>query len=186
MSFTRFHNDPCRIKKQLLELKQQENYMPNVPGNGTHPCFMEDPYIRLQKWGANLHNNTINLENSLLGLDSKLSKDCIENVKKMPNSNLIIYPSCQPITEQPRATHPAWTALDIEQNNFQSLYLDPQENTCIPFQNNLNTRLIERDNFKAKPPCVPNYDNNPINTDMYVGLAKKPQLCAKAGNCGSI
>jgi len=186
MSFTRFHNDPCRIKKQLLELKQQENYMLSVPGNGTHPCFMEDPYIRLQKWGANLHNNTINLENYLLGLDSKLSKDCIENVKKMPNSNLIMYPSCQPITEQPRATHPAWTALDMEQNNFQSLYLDPQENTCLPFQNNLNTRLIERDNFKAKAPCVPNYDNHPINTDMYVGLAKKSQLCAKAGNCGSI
>ena len=149
MSFTRFHNDPCRIKKQLLELKQQENYMLNVPGNGTHPCFMEDPYIRLQKWGANLHNNTINLENSLLGLDSKLSKDCIENMKKMPNSNLIIYPSCQPITEQPRATHPAWTALDIEQNNFQSLYLDPQENTCLPFQNNLNTRLIEMETHKV-------------------------------------
>ena len=127
-----------------------------------------------------------NLENYLLGLDSKLSKDCIENVKKMPNSNLIMYPSCQPITEQPRATHPAWTALDMEQNNFQSLYLDPQENTCLPFQNNLNTRLIERDNFKAKAPCVPNYDNHPINTDMYVGLAKKSQLCAKAGNCGSI
>ena len=35
----------------------------------------------------------------------------------MPNSNLIMYPSCQPITEQPRATHPAWTALDIEQKH---------------------------------------------------------------------
>ena len=157
----RFSRDPSKILNSLDDLHELSSKIDNFESTGL-------------------------IENSLLGLDSKLSKDCIENVKKMPNSNLIIYPSCQPITEQPRATHPAWTALDIEQNNFQSLYLDPQENTCIPFQNNLNTRLIERDNFKAKPPCVPNYDNNPINTDMYVGLAKKPQLCAKAGNCGSI
>ena len=44
---------------------------------------------------------------------------------------------------------------DLEQNNFNYLPLDPQEHTCIPFQNNLNTRLIE-DNFKPQVPCIDN------------------------------
>lgn len=184
MSFTRFHDDPCRIKKQLLELKQQENYMLNVPGNGTKPCFMEDPFIRLQKWGANLHSNTINLETSLMGVDSKLSRDCITNDNKLPNNYPIQYPTCLPSTQQPRATHPAWTARDLQHDNFQFLFLNPQENTCVPFQNNLNTRLIERDNYKAESPCIKTYANNPINSNNYVGLAKKEISCVKSGNCG--
>lgn len=186
MSFTRFHDDPCRIQKKLLEVKLQENYMINVPGNGNKPCYMADPHIRLQKWGANLHTNTINLENSLMGLDNKLSKDCINKQSTLPNNRLMNYPTCNLETQQPRATHPAWTARDLEQNNFQHLHLDPQENTCLPFQNNLNTRLIERDNYKAKAPCLQNYGVNPINSTIYGGLAKTQQSCAKAGNCGPI
>lgn len=184
MAFTRFHNDPCRIKKQLLEYKLQENYRLSVPGNGTHPCYMEDPYIRLQGWGANLHNNTVNLENSLLGLNSKLNKDCKE--AEIAPSSLINYPTCVSFTEQPRATHPAWTVRDLTEDNFQILYLDPQENTCLPFQNNLNTRLLERDNFKAKMPCVKTRGQTPLNSKIYSGLAKKPGICDNQGTCGNL
>jgi len=45
--------------------------------------------------------------------------------------------------------NPAWLYRDLEQNNFDILPLNPQENTCIPFQNNLNTRILERDYFTA-------------------------------------
>jgi hypothetical protein len=34
--------------------------------------------------------------------------------------------------------------------------LNPQENVCMPFQNNLNTQLLERDNFTPKIPCPMN------------------------------
>ena len=63
------------------------------------------------------------------------------------------------ITQQSRETHPSWMVRDLEQDNFQYLFLDPQENTCIPFHNNLNTRLIERDNFKTVVPSLINNDN---------------------------
>jgi hypothetical protein len=130
-------------------------YMLNVPGNGEKPCFMEDPFIRLQKWGANLRTNTINLESDLLGLTRKSNRDCIEQNNYRSNnvsSKLIEYPLCNPSTEQSRATHPAWMVRDLEQVKYAILPLNPQENTCIPFQNNLNTRLIERDQFVAKIP----------------------------------
>lgn len=147
MSFTRFHDDPQRIKKYLQESTDQGRYMLDVPGNGPHPCFMEDPFIRLQKWGANLHSNTVNIESALIGVGDKLTRDCLLNTKTFPKSKPINYPACQPFTEQPRTTHPAWTARDLQQDHFKILLLDPQENTCIPFQNNLNTRLIEKDLF---------------------------------------
>ena len=60
MSFTRFHDDPCRINKQLQESTDPGRYMLNVPGNGDKPYYIEDPYIRIQGWGANLRTNTIN------------------------------------------------------------------------------------------------------------------------------
>jgi hypothetical protein len=54
--------------------------------------------------------------------------------------------------EQPRATDPAWTARDLEQSHFSYLHLNPQENVCIPFQNNLSTRILEKD-YWIREPC---------------------------------
>jgi hypothetical protein len=172
MSFTRFHDDPCRITKQLQESTDIGKYILNVPGNGTTPCFMEDPYFRMQKWGANLQTNTINLESDLLGLTRNANRDCLEQneyKKHSVSSSSISYPSCNPITEQPRATHPAWMVRDLEQVKWDILLLDPQENVCMPFQNNLDTRKLEKDYYVAKIPKLQdkspiyNMKNNSIN-----------------------
>ena len=103
MSFTRFHDDPCRIQKQLQESTGLGRYMLNVPGNGDKPCFMEDPYIRMQKWGANLMTNPINLESDLLGLTRNSNRDCLSENEYTLNSaktSKINYPTCNPITDQ--------------------------------------------------------------------------------------
>jgi hypothetical protein len=60
------------------------------------------------------------------------------------------------LTDQPRATHPAWEVRDLEQTNWSILPLNPQENTCMTFENNVSTRLLERDNFLATAPCISN------------------------------
>ena len=155
MAFTRFHDDPCRIQKQLQETTGIGRYMLNVPGNGDKPMFMDDPFIRMQKWGANLMTDTINLESDLMGLTRPISRD-YKNVDEYSNKSVksksVQYPSMQPTTEQPRATHPAWTARDLEQVDWYTLPLNPQENTCLRFQNNISTRIIQKDNFVACPP----------------------------------
>jgi len=67
------------------------------------------------------------------------------------------YPTCsKEITSQSRATHPAFLYRDLEQSNRYPLFLNPQENVCMPFQNNLNTQLLERDRFVPKIPCPMN------------------------------
>ena len=43
MSFTRFHDDPCRIMKQQQEATDQGKWILNVPGNGEKPYYMMDP-----------------------------------------------------------------------------------------------------------------------------------------------
>mgnify|MGYP001265220331 CR=1 FL=1 len=159
MSFTRFHDDPCRIKKNLQESVDQGLYYLNTPGNGTNLPFIEDPHIRLTKWGANLRSNTTNLESDLKGLtrklapnDSKTKNDYKAN--SVASSPMLFSQYNRPITLQPRTTNPAWTARDLEQVNWYILPLDPQENTCMNFQNNLNTNLLEKDNHKPKIPCL--------------------------------
>ena len=54
MAFTRFHDDSCRIQKYLEETTNIGNYEINVPGNGINMPFINDPHLRMQKWGANL------------------------------------------------------------------------------------------------------------------------------------
>ena len=155
MAFTRFHDDPCRINKQLQESTGLGRYMLNVPGNGSKPLYMDDPFIRMQKWGGNLMTNTVNLESDLFGLTRNTNHDDITKNEYRLNavkSEKPEYQSAAPSTDQSRATHPAWEYRDLEQTKWAILPLNPQENTCFTFQNNLSTRIIEKDIFVAKAP----------------------------------
>jgi hypothetical protein len=63
------------------------------------------------------------------------------------NNNNVKYPNDKYHTDQSRATHPAWTFRDKQQMRYDILFLNPQENVCLPFENNLNTTLLEKDYF---------------------------------------
>ena len=78
MAFTRFYDDPCRIQKYLEESTNIGNYNINVPGNGTAPSYFSDPYVKPQKWAANLSNNKTDLESDLFSLHRKLNRDSIK------------------------------------------------------------------------------------------------------------
>ena len=153
MSFTRFHDDPARIEKQLQESTEQGEYMLNVPGNGPKPCYVEDPYIRMQKWGANLQTNSIQLECELKGMTRRYTRDHIDKNNYKKNavvSNKVAYPTCKDTTQQPRASAPAWTLRGLEQERWEDVLLDPQQNLFMPFHNNLNTRILEKDHHVTK------------------------------------
>ncbi len=195
MANTRFFYDPCRTIKHLQQATGPGRYILDVPGNGLNPYYIEDPQIRIQKWGANLRTNTINLESDLLGVNRRAARrDCIQqdNYKSYNvQSQSISYPSyTKEITEQPRTIMPAWTARDLEQVDWYYPQLNPQENVCIPFQNNLSTRILEKDYFE-KPQALnmcpfPN-GNNELpsqpqlsNKGNYVG---GPNLCSTSNMC---
>ena len=114
MSFTRFHDDPSRIKKKLQEMTGPGKYLLNQPGNGDSPCYMEDPFIRLQQWGGNLRTNVINLESDLKGLTRNNNRDILTLNNYIDNqiqSEARKYPTCDSFVDQTRASNPAWTCL---------------------------------------------------------------------------
>ena len=193
MAFTRFKYDDCRTKKELQQSTDGGRWVMNVPGNGANPCYIEDPQIILQKWGANLRTNTINLESELRGTNRRLSRDCLgkdDYKKNEVSSESIKYPSCNNLfTNQSRATNPAWMYRDLEQVAWEYPPIDPQLNTCIPFQNNLNTRILEKDFFTPKRDCVVNETKNYLPASFvlikgnYVG---GPVTCQETNSCQSL
>jgi hypothetical protein len=133
--------------------------MLNVPGNGLSPSYMADPHYRLQKWGGNLMTNTTDLESNLKGLHERPCRDDPkENLytnrpasRRAGTARPRHYPTnSSATTKQSRATHPAWTYLNQDQTRWEIPFINPQENTEMKFLNNLNTRILEKDNFVPK------------------------------------
>jgi hypothetical protein len=124
----------------------------------------------MENWGANLRSvpgsTAIDIDSDLLGITRKLTKFCSAYeypYKGVVKSKRIRYPVCEkPVTHESRATHPAWQYRDLEQTRYYPLFLNPQENVCMPFHNNLNTRLLERDYFVPKMPCLVESKGTPI------------------------
>ena len=115
---------------------------------------MEDPHIILQKWGGNRMTNQTELESDLFGVNRQLNKDCLakDNVRvKLTTSVPIQYPSSSKLsTEQSRTIQPVWTARELEQVNWNYPLMDPQENIFFRFENNVSTRVLEKDTFTQK------------------------------------
>ncbi len=168
MASTRFSYDECRTKKQLQQSTDPGRWILNVPGNGSNPAYMEDPHIRIQKWGGNMMTNTINLESELRGVGRQMGRDCLgkDNYQKYAvTTNQIQYPKCAALsTEQSRTIMPAWTIRDQQHDNWQYPIFNPQENISMPFANNLSTRILEKDYYTPKRDCVINETNNLLPT----------------------
>jgi hypothetical protein len=155
MAFTRFHDDPARIRKYVAETSFAGRYYMNVPGIGINMPFQEDPQIRAQKWGANLTTNTLNLESDLRGLTRKYNNDEINANDYKANAvktHPFMYKSAQPIVLESRASHPAWTYKDLDQTRWETPFLNPQVNTENKIQSGLQTRILEKD---TSVPIVP-------------------------------
>jgi len=167
MAFTRFHDDPHRIKKQLEASSYAGRYYMDVPGQGVNLPFLEDPNIRLQKWGANLHRNTVNLESDLFGMTRPYNRDLVDlndYKNNIVNAPSVQYRSENPFVEESRATHPAWMYKDLEQSHWEYPFLNPQHGLEKGFHENIQTRILEKDYFVPKIPIV----NGMSETEYYL------------------
>jgi hypothetical protein len=150
MSYTRFSSDPARIKKQLEETTFTSRYMLDTPGPGMDLNFMEDPQIRMQRFGANLCENTTSLESDLLGLTRRYNRDLVDvnDFKKYA----VVAPSMnwgvsKPYTDESRASCPAWMYRTVENNRWEFPILNPQNGLEKNFNENIQTRILEKDNY---------------------------------------
>jgi len=193
MAFTRFHDDPARITKQLQQQTDQERWYLDVPGNGEKPCFMLDPHIIPQKWGGNMWTQSVDIQSSLLGIDRQLNRDCLDKEKykrQTVHASPIDYPVCDTFltTEQSRAVLPAWTFRDVQQNHAYYLPHNPQEHTELKFQNNVSTRILEKDTFQRQLYCTLNNDQGytvPV-VEQKGGYIGGPGTCSAPNNCNRV
>jgi hypothetical protein len=171
MSFTRFHDDEIRIEKQLEQQTFAGRYRLDVPGPGSSMPFQDDAQLRMQKWGANLRTNTINLESDLMGLTRPLNRDDEKKNNYVGNveSSQINYPVSQPFVLESRASHPAWMYRDLEHPIWEEPMVNPLENLEKPFHDNIQTRILEKDYFKPQTSLAltPNKED-PTSIDYYL------------------
>lgn len=157
MAFTRFHDDPARIQKQLDESTFSGRYMLNTPGQGIHMPFQADAQLRLQAWGANITSNIIPLESDFRGLTRKLTRDhpdLNDYNKNKETVQPLVYGEANPFIEESRASHPAWMYRDLEQPRWEMPWLNPQATIHIEkqFPNNIQTRILEKDYYHPIKP----------------------------------
>ena len=158
MASSRIFNDEARIRKRNAIDTVEGRYHLDVPGNGGADMpFNADPHIRIQKWGANFSTNMMDINSDLRGMTRPLNKDFIEIndykkfsvAPKVANANpeTVNY-----ITDETRATNPAWVLKEHESNRFEPPFINPVDLTFLkkPFYENLNTRILEKDYFKPK------------------------------------
>lgn len=167
MSFTRFYDDESRIRKQLAESTFLGQYMLNAPGPGKTQ-FMEDCYLRLQRFGANVHNNGADIESDMRGLTRKITRDDIDSNNYRTHaiaSSPITYGTENPFVEESRYSHPAWETLEtdfkdslsIRPNAKQQNYFEP------PFNHNLSSRNEDKDMHDAGLKRPKTHSNNMCN-----------------------
>ncbi len=174
MSFTRFHDDEIRIQKQLQQQTYSGRYQIDVPGQGSSMPFQEDVHLRMQKWGSNLCTNTINLESDLMGLTRRVGRDdVVENnyKEKQVDSRELTYANQLPYVEESRASHPAWTYRDLEHPIWEQPIVDPQSLKHLekPFHDNIQTRILEKDNYKPKTSIsMDETQKDPLSIDYYL------------------
>ena len=146
MAFTRFHDDPARIEKTLLESTYRGIYQLNTPGNGPTQ-YIDDIHIRLQNGGSMLRTNPFEV-NEALRRNKKLAK--YDQPFTVPNSAKKEYASHCFGTDESRASCPAWTFRDKTQHREEYLFTDPQRNVWYTFDNNCPTRMLEKDHYESK------------------------------------
>jgi hypothetical protein len=150
MAFTRFSSDKDVIQKKLCESTFSGIYHLNTPGNGLNVPYIDDTHIRLQKWGANLHERSFNVENELRGATRKLSSDYQVYNKKPIESYKKIYNDKSFQVDESRASCPAWLFRDMTQHRPHILDKNPQYNLFFSFDNNQSTRMLEKDYYTLK------------------------------------
>jgi hypothetical protein len=147
MAFTRFSSDRALQEKKLEESTFSGIYHLNTPGNGMNNPYINDVHIRLQKWGANLHTNSTNIESQLRTMNIPLGRDHLSYTKVEPQHEKIFYKDKTFYIDETRASLPAWKLRSKEQSRYEYLPLNPQENIFIPFKHSLNTRMLEKDYY---------------------------------------
>ncbi len=163
MSNNRLYYDTCEVKTQLKESLRPGEYQVDPPT--IERCYPSDPSIRLQKtgnsvsnthhlvdvhselWGITRHNSRCPTEKYTPCDSSKVvyGKECVTEGLKHEND-------CDNWVENTRLSNPSCNLRCTGWNRWEWLPTNPQERVFRPYEWNIDSRTVFKDNHR---PCIP-------------------------------
>jgi hypothetical protein len=168
MSFSKLPYDSCAYDKQLQESVSVGAYMLNTPKvNSKQGMFFDSPYVRLDKNSvAHCKNKSlIDVDSELLGLNMKNTKCLSERLfdsEYCKNAPLTSGSEASSFMspEDTKLSNPPCTLRGTGWNRWEWLCEDPQRYAILPFETNIQNRIVVKDNHR---PCLPNIkDSNDV------------------------
>lgn len=171
MSFNRLNFDTCAYNHQLNESIGPGEYMLDR-NNFCEPCFVPSPTVNVQRFGAAICNKSlIDVDSELLGITRKAS-DCPGKQylpQEKPFCQTRLTNECNELdAEHTRLSNPPCTLRCRGWNRWEWLCQDPQDRVIMPFDTNINNRLIVKDNHRA---CIP----KPLDQSLSLPTATRQE-----------
>jgi hypothetical protein len=196
MAQASLQQDSCTYQEKLRRSIGPGMYMLNTPSNDCTGCGQDipaDPYYRFQSWGPNTcaPGSAVDDGSELRGLNYKSSKCSADNYlpgKYSANGACAVRGApkdpraCAPPTEDTRLSNPPCTLRSTGWNRWEWLCWDPQERAIMPFEWNVNYRIVAKDNHV---PCIPTPQE--ATNEVATASAEMPsiQTWTPPANCGA-
>lgn len=158
MSFTRANYDPCAYKYDLSQSLGVGRYQLDTPPVGGR-CFFPDPAIRTQYSGAAAcaPSELVSVDSDLMGITRRYSKCPTDQFPKNEFAcDAKMLRDCDlegAWQESTRISNPPCTLRCTGWNRWDWLPCDPQAKAIEPFERNVNTAIVFKDNHR---PLIPN------------------------------
>lgn len=181
MSFTRLDHDDCTYKHVLAESRGPGTYMIGTPRNDCTGCFFSAPGVFVDRYGAaTCSEGVVDVDSEVMNITRRASRcpsdKYIPGRDGMPCKAKLPAKDCSDFMgqEDTRLSNPPCTLRGTGWNRWEFLCRDPQESAFVPFDININNRMVVKDNHR---PCIPEpIDQSdclpPLeNIETYVGYS---------------
>lgn len=170
MSFSRLNYDPCTYQHNLKQSVGAADYYLGTPLINCRSCFPSDPNVNLGfshpgpvqngVGGASCTDKPlVDVASELRGITRKAS-NCPTDQFRPGTSTFCKVDKLKDCTaipnESTRLSNPSCSLRCTGWNRWEWLCTDPQSKSLMPFDYNINNRLIVKDNHR---PCI----QTPIN-----------------------
>jgi hypothetical protein len=183
MSFTGLKYDTQAFAHDLRESSGILDYKMNTPLQ-CEECLSGDPSVRVQRAGASTSSSTsmVDIDSELMNITRKLSHVPEEKyLPKFDNEGSIITEEpkdhkkdCDlPVTEYTLLSNPSSNLRGTGWNRWEKLCEDPQVNLELPFEWNINTNILVRDNHR---PCLNTPDDSTKIFPKVSGFVEEPPV----------
>ena len=184
MSFNNLKYDTCSYKQVLSESIGPCEYQLGTPFISCDDCFSKDPQLILQRNSVSVAKNIpqIDVDSELMNINRKLtgcsSKEFIPKFNEKGEIDNTIetkhFDDCNiPTRENTRLSNPAATLRGTGWNRWEWLCENPQKRSVVPFDLNINERLVVKDNHRPLIPkpidqsvFLPPQNNEPIKVEI--------------------